>query len=373
MSSPRVAVDLDKIRCNARHLVQRLGLRGIEVTGVTKAVCGDPEIAGALLDGGVSGLADARIENVERMRQAGIKAPIALLRPPTPGQANRVVQNCSASYNTEFDTIDALARAARRINTVHDVILMVEMGDMREGILPDNLVAAARAVIKMPGVALKGIGANFACLGGIAPGPEKMAELAALADEIESVCGQSLETVSGGNSTSLPWVFGAESIGRVNDLRLGEAILLGVDPLSGRQIDGLVTDAFTLVAEVIESKIKPGSICGPPKHPDGLESDVVPGLRQGWQAILAIGNQDTDLAGLTLPPGLASLGGTSDQLVVETSGRDLAVGTEIDLQPNYSALMRVMNAPGVAKVMRNRRPQNAAGSAGRYRPDLALV
>ncbi len=373
MTSPRIEADLDKIRHNARDLVRRLGQRGIAVTGVTKAVCGHPEIAAAMLDGGVSGLADGRTENVERMRQAGIAAPIALLRPPTPGEAERVERDCSASYNTELTTIDALARAARRVKAVHDVILMVEMGDMREGILPQDLVRTAGAVIRMPGVSLRGIGANFACFGGAAPDAAKMAGLGALADAVESACGRRLEIVSGGNSASLTWALEQTKPGRINDLRLGEAILLGVDPVSGRQIDGLFTDAFTLFAEVIESKIKPGD-------PSGQLTLLVAGepgaaVRRGptWRSILAIGNQDTDLAGLTLPAGLAGLGGTSDQFVVETAGGPLRIGAEVALRPNYSVLMRAMNAPGVAKALHNRRPPAKAGPADRIPPALALA
>ncbi len=373
MNAPRIEVDLDKLRRNARHLVERLRPRGIAVTAVTKAVCGHPEISQALLGGGVSGLADARIENVERMRQAGIRAPIALLRPPTPSQASRVVEHCTTSYNTELDTIDTLARAAQRMGRVHDVILMVELGDMREGILPVDLLRAARAVVKMPGVALTGIGANFACLGGIAPTAEKMTELAALAAEVERVCGQELRTVSGGNSTSLPWAFSHAQATPINNLRLGEAILLGINPLSGCQIDGMFTDAFSLVVDVIESKIKPGDLTGS-KKPTGMPINAVfSGHRRAWQAILAIGNQDTDLGGLTFPEGLSSLGGTSDQLVVETSGLDLPIGSEVVLKPDYNALMRAMNAPGVAKVLHNRRPWASDARVGRRRPDLVLV
>jgi predicted amino acid racemase len=340
---------------------------------VTKAVCGHPEIAAAMLDGGVAGLADARAGNVERMRQAGISAPITLLRPPTPAEADRVERDCTASYNTELDTIEALARAARRLNAVHEVILMVEMGDMREGILPQDLARTARAVVGMPGVSLKGIGANFACFGGAAPDGAKMAELAALAGEVERACGRRLETVSGGNSANLPWALGPTDAGRVTDLRLGEAILLGVDPVSGCPIEGLFTDAFTVFAEVIESKTKPGAPISPAMLPGTAEFACPEDRAPTWRSILAIGSQDTDLAGLRLPAGLGNLGGTSDQFVVETADAALPIGAEIALRPNYSVLMRAMNSQGVSKALRNRRPHAKAGSADRIPPVLSVA
>ena len=55
MSCPRIEVDLDKIRRNTETVVRRLDPRGIDVTGVTKAVCGHPAIAQAMLDGGALG------------------------------------------------------------------------------------------------------------------------------------------------------------------------------------------------------------------------------------------------------------------------------------------------------------------------------
>lgn len=373
MITPRVEVDIDKIRHNACHLVQCLGRRGIAVTGVTKAVCGHPEIAQALLDGGVSGLADARIENIEHMRRSGILAPISLLRPSTPAQADRVVRYCTASYNTELDTIRALGRAALRLKIVHEVILMIEMGDMREGIMPDDLADAARAVIDMPGVVLKGIGANFACLGGIAPDARDMIELNKLADEVETVCGLHLDTISGGNSANLPWALGQVNTLNINDLRLGEAIMLGVYPLSGHRIDGLFTDAFSLFAEVIESKMKPNAPSRSGSARDMQENGGIIDPLRDWRSILAIGNQDTDIDGLTLPTDLASLRGTSDQFVIKIAGHNLPVGTEISLQPNYSALMRVMNASSVAKVVRDRKSRVQTDPEDRYSSYLALV
>lgn len=388
MTAPRIEFDLNKIRYNTRQLVQRLGRRGIGVTAVTKAVCGHPDIARAMLEGGVTGLADARIENVERMRRAGIKCPITLIRTPMPSQTDRITQGCSVSYNTELDALHMLASSALRSNRVHGVILMVETGDLREGIMPGALEDVTRKVMNIPGIALKGIGANFACLNGVAPNAQSMKAFSSLAREIERACGLQLETVSGGNSANLPWAFGAESTGRVNDLRLGEAILLGVDPVSGHRIDGLFTDAFTLITEVIESKVKPEIGKWPAVEPvtaririvsDQKMSDQrmpdhrISDLRQIQQSILAIGHQDTDIKGLSLPAGLTFIGATSDHLVVDTANTCLTIGAEVSLKTNYSALMRVMNAPNIEKVIRNREPYKLDGLREESRSGLALA
>ena len=340
---------------------------------MTKAVCGHPAIAQAMLDSGVTGLAEARLSNVKRLRQAGMTCPITLIRTPMLSQVDDVVQVCDASYNTEISVINALAAAARRQNTVHGILLMVEMGDLREGIMPHDLGYIAQQVVDMPGVKLKGIGANFACLSGIAPTAAKMLALSVLANDVEGQCGPFLQTVSGGNSANLPWALGACSTGRINDLRLGEAILLGVDPVTGDRIDGLFRDAFTLVAEVIEvdaKSVRRSENCADPKL---RRIRLVPDMSETTRLILAIGHQDTDAAGLSLPESTTLFGTTSDHLVVGIKDTALCVGSEMRFHMNYSALMRAMAAPDIQISLHNdcRRP-NAHDAHGPNR-HLALV
>ncbi|MDF1670849.1 MAG: alanine/ornithine racemase family PLP-dependent enzyme [Roseovarius sp.] len=356
MSCPRIEVDLSKIRRNTQTIAGRLGPRGIGVTGVTKAVCGHPAIAQAMLDGGAVGLADARISNVQRLRQAGITSPVTLIRTPMLSQADEVVQFCEMSYNTEIAVIAALASAAIRKDKIHGIILMVEMGDGREGISPENVAEVAQEVMTMQGVALKGIGANFACLSGIAPTASQMASLCDLANEIEAVCGPSLKTVSGGNSANLPWAVGWRSNGRINDLRLGEAILLGVEPITGDQIGGMHTDAFTLVAEIIETGEKPSPFPIALVDPTLARLHILPTSGAAKRLILAIGHQDTDISGLSLPVGCTLIGATSDHLVIESIRSPLQLGTEVRFQMNYSALMHAMAAPDIEIKLLDDRP-----------------
>lgn len=350
MTAPRVEVDLGKIRHNAECLVRRLSPRGINVTGVTKAVRGNPIIAQAMLDGGATALAESRISNVLRLRTANISCPISLIRTPMLSQVAQVVQFCDVSYNSEIKIIEQIAAAACRANTTHGVILMVEMGDLREGVAPGDLAAMALQVVKMPGVDLIGIAANFACLSGVRPDVPTMRALSDLATETEATCGPFIQTVSGGNSANLPWALGPSSTGRINNLRLGEAILLGRDPVSGQQIGGLSTNAFTLVVEVIEAKAKATqprlALVDPTSTALRLSSTCDAQMR----SILSIGTQDTDIDGLTFPLGITNLGATSDHLVVSSDLIQLNVGDELRLQMNYSALTRIMSSPDTTTV-----------------------
>lgn len=347
MNSPRIEVDLHKVRHNTETIVQRLKSRGVRVTGVTKAVCGNPTIAQAMLDGGVAGLAEARISNVRRLRKAGIACPITLIRTPMLSQVDQVVQICEASYSTEIAVIAALGAAAVRRNRVHGIILMVEMGDRREGILPENLASIAQFIMQTNGVALKGIGGNFSCLSGVAPNAGQMVVLSALADDVDKVCGRAIQTVSGGNSASLPWALAEHSTGRINDLRLGEAILLGVDPVTGDQIGGLYKDAFTLIAEVIETDVKSATVPVARSDPALPQIQIVSNRDIATRLILAIGQQDTDISGLSMPAGTRLIGATSDHLVIGTTCPTLKLGSKVRFQMNYKALMHAMAAPDI--------------------------
>ena len=373
MTAPRVEIDLGKIRANARYLVRRLGARGISVTGVTKAVCGHPDIAGAMMDGGVVGLADARIKNVVRMRNGGIACPVSMIRAPMLSEMEDVIQNCDASYNTEIDTIFKLGAAARQQGTSHDVILMIEMGDMREGILPEDIDGFAARVIAAPGVVLKGIAANLACLGNLAPTASDMAALSRLANQVEGACGPFVELVSGGGSANLPWALGEDSSGRVNNLRLGEAILLGTDPVTGQPITGLHTDAFALIAEVIETRDKPNSI---PPASIAPELGILKLVRSDdlqARTVLGVGQQDTDTSGLTFPSGIMFIGATSDHTVVDTAKCGVPAGSEMKMGMNYSALMRAMSAPDVATTVHGNQKMNGGSKDCETQTCLTLV
>ena len=82
MITPRIDIDLGKIEHNAKKLKSLYGSKGIDITGVTKVVCGDPRIVSALLKSGIETFADSRIANIQRMRNAGIEARYILIRTP---------------------------------------------------------------------------------------------------------------------------------------------------------------------------------------------------------------------------------------------------------------------------------------------------
>ena len=349
MNAPRLEIDLGKIQHNALTLVERLARRDISVTGVTKAMLGSTEIAQTMLLAGVSGLGDSRIDNIEAMRSSHVSARMSLIRSPMLSQAKRVVASADVSFNTELEVIRRLSLEAGKLDRTHAVVLMVELGDLREGFMPDDLVAAVRETLNLPNIVFKGLGTNLACRSGVSPDDANMGELSRLAALIEVTFDISIEIVSGGNSANLEWAFSSERTGRVNNLRLGESILLGRETLHRTAIDGLHTDAITLVAEVIESKLKPTQPSGTRaqnvfgKCPDVIDRGTVA------QTILASGAQDVDLGGLQPSKGIEVLGGSSDHVLVSSGAGKLDVGAEVTFKLDYCALLRAMTSPFVGK------------------------
>ena len=349
MTTPRIDINIAKIAHNAKELKELYGSKGVRIIGVTKVVCGDSNIADALLKSGISVLADSRIANIHRMRDAGIQAQFVLLRTPIPSQIEDVVRYTDISLNSELLVIKALSKSAVKQDTTHKLILMVELGDLREGIMPSDLEDIVRAVIEMDGIKLVGIGTNLACLGGIKPDEEKMGYLSSIARDVEEKFRLTLEFVSGGNSANYSWFISTEDTGMINNLRLGESIYLGCETLYRKPIPGLFTDAFTLITEVIESKIKPsvpyGEVCQ-----DAFGN--VPEFQDRGQirrTILGVGLQDVLVSGLTPRLDIDILGASSDHIIVDAKQIGLKVGDEVEFDLNYGALLSVMTSPYVIK------------------------
>ncbi|MDX2321890.1 MAG: alanine/ornithine racemase family PLP-dependent enzyme [Moritella sp.] len=349
MNYPRLEIDSSKIKHNAQTLIHQLGLKGISVTPVTKVCLGHPVIAQILVNAGAKILADSRIENIEKIKKSGITIPAMLIRSPMLSQVKNVIQYCDISLNTELVVIRALSAAASKLNITHDIIIMVELGDLREGVMPIDLLSFIENITHLPHITLRGIGSNLACRYGVSPDDNNMSQLSDLADEIDRKFDMQLDIISGGNSASLNWAFNNTKPTRVNDLRLGEAIFLGCEALYQEHIKGLFNDVITLTAEVIESKIKPSQPWGKRAVNAFGEKPHTDDRGAVSQAILALGRQDVSISGITPPEGITIVSSTSDHLIIETSGKSLIVGQKINFKLNYSALLFAMTSPFVHK------------------------
>ena len=360
MKAPRLEIKLNQLQHNAKKLLENLALQGISITGVSKATMAMPEIVNIWINAGIHSIGESRIENIESINKVNNRVRTLLTRIPMLSQVDQVVSQASISCNSELSVLTALAAAAEKQNLRHGVLLMVELGDLREGILPKDLNEVVKQVMNLPNLELIGIGANLGCQNGVAPDQKNMNELSLIMNNVEADFRIKLEWCSGGNSANLPWLTAGGKPDRLNHLRIGEALLLGREPLTRTIIKGLYTDAITLVVEVIETKLKPTTPWGiqyqtsfsdAPSKQNQKSNDDRNEIFDS-RILLAIGEQDIDPSGLKAD-GIEIKGASSDYLVVSSSQNTLKVGCEQRFSLNYSALLRAMTSPYIKKYFVN--------------------
>jgi predicted amino acid racemase len=351
-SGPVIEVDIAAVEKNARTIAGLCGDHGISVTAVTKVTCGMPQVARALTASGISQLGESRLENVHRLRAGGISAPVMLLRIPPLSAAEEIVRTVDVSLNSELPVISRLSEVAQSLGIVHDIILMVDLGDLREGIWPEDLMSTVARVRELEGVRIAGIGTNLTCYGGVIPTEKNLGRLVDYAKRIEDRFGFRIETISGGNSSSLELLAAGKVPKEINNLRIGEAILLGRETVHRRPWPGTSQTAFVLSAELIEKKTKPSRPIGETGQDAFGATPVFEDRGDRLRGILNIGREDVDIEGLEpVDETVEILGASSDHLIVDLTEvpRSPELGQRIRFVPNYSALLAAMTSEYVGK------------------------
>jgi len=354
---PCIEIDLQKIRDNAAQVIQRCSATGIQVCGVVKGCNALPEVASVYRSSGAAQLGSSRIEQIIRCRDSGISGPYLLLRIPMLSEIADVVRWCDISLNSEVTVLDALEAECKRQGKTHQVIIMADLGDLREGFWNhEELIAACCHVEQtLSHLHLLGIGVNLGCYGSIQPTPDKMQELVDLAEEVEACIGRRLEIISGGATSSYTLVHWGTMPPRINHLRIGEGVLLAKDlqvDWGIHDMDYLHMDTMRIRAEVIEIKDKPSYPVGEiaidafgrrPTYTDR-------GIRR--RALLGIGRADVGDVERLIPKdeGIEVLGGASDHCIldIEDCRRDLKIGDIVDFSVTYSTMLYATASDGIA-------------------------
>ena len=352
---PRLEINLEHLKHNVIRIVERCGSRGIQVAGVIKGATGLVEVAKKFDEGGAAFLASSRLEQLEDAKNAGIAKPMMLIRVPMISEAEEVIRLTDISLNSELAVIEELNRQARRQEKLHKVILMADLGDLREGYWDKDEMADVAEYIenKLLHIQLAGIGTNLGCYGSILPTPEKLRELVDIAEKIEKRLGRKLEYISGGATSSLLRVWDGDMPERINLLRVGEGILLArdMDVFYKYDVSDLYRDNFRLKAEVIEVKDKPSHPVGTigidafghtPEYEDR-------GIRR--RALLAMGRVDYGDPAELLPmeAGVEILGASSDHTIVdiENAERNFKAGDIMEFDVNYATLIYLTSSRNV--------------------------
>lgn len=343
---PCLEIDLKKIQHNTEVIINICQNKGINVVGVSKVFCAKKPIVKAMLDGGIEIIGDSRIENLKKIEE--FKCRKMLLRIPMESNASEVVKYSDISLNSEIETVRMLSKAAKRMNKIHYIILMVDLGDLREGILEGEVINTVKEIAKLSNIKLCGLGTNLTCYGGIIPDSNNLGRLVKLKDDIMRKLKINMDILSGGNSSSLYAVIDGSIPKGINQLRIGEAIALGRETAYGQFISNTYKDVFVLKGEIIEVKSKPSVPIGKigwdafGQVPKFKDKGIIK------RAIVAIGKQDIAPEGLKpKDKALELLGASSDHLLINISNskKEYKVGDVIDFYLDYGCLLRTMTSP----------------------------
>jgi predicted amino acid racemase len=349
---PKVNINLNKLAKNIQVVTELCQKHNIQITGITKMFCGDVAIAEVYINNGIHILGDARIDNLKKLNH--LKAEKWLIRIPMVSEAYEIVRYSDVSLNSEWCTIEELNRQAQKQGKIHKIILMVDLGDIREGYVDYNeVIKVTEKLHKMTSLQLYGIATNLTCFSFVHPDTEKLTQLQKLSDSICYGEGQSMRIISGGNSATIDLMLKEGIPKGVNNLRLGEAILFGKERAHYKFLENTYSDIFILQVEIIEVKEKPsvpwGYIGVDSYGHTPLFEDK--GIRV--KAICAVGKQDIDIE--TMVPmdfGISILGASSDHLMLDIteSQKTYEVGDIVEFKLGYFATMRAFTSQYVEKV-----------------------
>ncbi|MEM0138456.1 MAG: alanine/ornithine racemase family PLP-dependent enzyme [Thermoplasmatales archaeon] len=350
--NPLLIIDTSKIKNNAVKLRELLKAKGIDIVGVTKVVQGEPLIARILLEAGLSWIGDSRVENISRIRESGVQAKLLQIRSPQISQAGLSARYADAALISDGKIAKALANEARNISKKFGVIVMIELGDLREGIMPEDAVGFVRDLVRS-GVEFFGIGTNLGCYGGVIPTREKMELLVSIKDTLMD-SGFDVPVVSGGATDTL-MLFENGAVAGINQLRIGEAIMFGNDTTRNREIPYLKRDTMLLRAEIIEIRKKPSLPYGEIGRDAFGNVPIVEDRGSRLRAIVAIGKQDVEIGSLKpVDPGIEVLGGSGDHLILDIQDSEFRYesGSIVEFVPGYQSVLRLMLSPSVRKEFR---------------------
>ena len=369
---PRLVIDIKKLEDNVKTLAAITKDDGnCSLMIVTKGLCADLEMVKMLAKRPeVDFVADSRIKNIKSyskiVRDAGKKT--VLIRIPMLSEVDEIVKHVDVCFNSEMETVRAIDKAAAKEGKVQDVLLMIDLGDLREGIFFENeneILKDAMEIKDMKNVNLYGIGVNLTCYGAIIPKHENLSKLVEIARKIEAKTGLKLEMVSGGNSSSIYLIESDKMprIGRmpkdekmpegINNLRLGEAFLLGNDTAYETEIPNTHHDAIKLQAQIVELKEKPSLPIGEVGVDAFGEKPYYEDKGIMKRAIIAVGKQDTDLGSMTpVDERIEIMGGSSDHIILDLTAcnDDYKLGDIIEFTVGYGGMLKLVTSPYVDRI-----------------------
>jgi predicted amino acid racemase len=349
---PCLKININGINENIKEVKKLCDSNSIKLNVVVKVLSGHEEVVNKLNLDNIDAISDARIANLKKYQNIDVEK--WLIRLPSFDEIEDVVRYSDVSLNSSLETICLLNEEAKKQNKIHKVILMYELGDLREGVTSSKLLDIVKQVKNLSNIKLYGIGANLTCYGGIEPTVNNTDELYNVVKDIEEKCGINFEVITGANSTSYKLLSNGILKNKMNYVRFGESIFLGLIPGYYEKINNLHQNNFIVEAEIVELEEKDsvprGNIL---KNAFGeIPHFEDKGLR--LKALINIGKQDTSLNLKPLDKDITILDGSSDYLVLDLtdSKTKYKVGDIVRFIPDYEALLKLMTSPYVKKEVK---------------------
>jgi predicted amino acid racemase len=361
-----ITLNTDKLKHNYLQLDNLFKTNGLHWAVVAKMLCGNKKYLEALIKLGIQQICDSRVSNLRAIKSIAPDIETYFIKPAAKRNAQKVVMYADVSFNTSFETVKALSAHAVALNKQHKIVIMVELGERREGVMRDQLPAFYAAVSKLPNIEVIGLGTNHTCMFGVLPDYEKLARLCRCKEIIKEKFGHDIPLISGGASVTIPLIEESELPEGVNHFRVGETLFLGTDVYSNQEREDLHQDVFTLYAEIIELNEKPLAPSG--KMGLNLMREKYThqsSSRSSIRAIVDVGLIDIEAKHLVPDhPSLKIIGASSDMMVVDLgeNSEGYKVGDDIKFRMDYMGILRVMHSGYVEKRIESTASQITATS-----------
>lgn len=359
-----LVIHTDKIKENIKYLSAYLKKRDIEWSLITKVFSGDKDFLKHVLTDDViqniASIGDSRLTSLKNLREVNPKMKTIYIKPPAKTYAHDIIKYADVSLNTSYSTLVSLNKAAADAGVIHKVIIMVELGELREGVKTNDIVDFYGKVFEMSNIEVIGIGSNLGCMYGVEPSYEKLLQLSQLKSVISETFEKDFNLISGGTSITLPLVDRNIVPKDINHFRIGEAAFFGKSPLKNEQFKDLHTDTFEFTANIIElekKQIVPEGVISDANIGKAAEFDEKDVGESSYKAILDFGLLDIDKENINpVDESLTFVGITSDMLVVDLgNNRDkngkkkYNIGDKVYFKANYMAVARLLNSKFIDK------------------------
>jgi predicted amino acid racemase len=357
-------ISTKKIQNNIKYLSDYFQSNNIHWSLVTKVFSGDKEFLKHVLTDDIikkiDSVGDSRLTSLKNLKEVNPGMRTIYIKPPAKMYADEIIKYADISLNSSFTTIIALNNSAKKLNKIHQIIIMVELGELREGIKRTELISFYEKVFKLSNIDIIGIGSNLGCMYGVGPSYDKLLQLSLYKELISAKFNKNLKYVSGGTSITLPLIENNSVPKDINHFRIGEAIFFGVSPLDNKQFKELSIDAFEFTANIIEleeKKIIPDGIISDGNIGHSADFDMQDITVTTTKAILDFGLLDVDQKDIEfIDESLQYVGITSDMLVIDIGknktkdgSQKYKIGDKIRFKPNYMAVARLLNSKFIDK------------------------